>query len=86
MIYRTRTYLAGDWDGDKDLIDYIYKCKESDDWALDFSDAHEYTQARDNSLPCSIKSSLATRLNGSKRFVLIVGKGTKSVTKGSCRY
>ena len=21
MSYRTKTYLAGDWDGDKDLID-----------------------------------------------------------------
>ena len=31
------------------------------------------TQARDTSLPCSIKKSLKVRLDASKTFVLIVG-------------
>lgn len=25
MAYRTRTYIAGDWTGDKDAIDQLYK-------------------------------------------------------------
>lgn len=86
MLYRTRTYLAGDWTGDSDLIEQLMKWNESDYWSLSFSDAHELTQARDTSLPCSIKKSLAERLNGSKTFVLIVGSNTDNLTKGSCQY
>ena len=86
MIYRTRTYIAGDWTGDQDLINQLYKWNDSDHWALSFTDAHELTQSSDNSLPCSIKRSLATRLDASKTFVLIVGEHTNKLTKGSCQY
>ena len=86
MNYRTKTYLAGDWDGDKDLISEIQKWNDSDRWALSFSDAHELKQARDGSLYCSIKNSLADRLNASKMFVLIVGKDTNILMAGSCKY
>jgi len=86
MVYRTKTYIAGDWDGDKDAIDQLYKWNDSKFWSLSFTDAHDLTQARDNSLNCSIKSSLATRLDASKTFVLIVGSATKTVRSGSCQY
>ena len=86
MLYKTRTYIAADWTGDKEVIDKLREWNDSGWYALDFSDAHDLTQARDTSLPCSIKKSLATRLNGSKNFVLIVGKETKNLTKGACRY
>jgi len=29
MSYRTRTYVAGEWDGDSDAIDQLYKCNTS---------------------------------------------------------
>ncbi len=86
MKYRTKTYIAGDWTGDKDLIDQIYLWNESNYWSLDFVDAHDLKQARDSSLPCSIKKSLAERLEVSKTFVLIVGNHTKQVTKGGCQH
>lgn len=86
MAYRTRTYIAGDWDRDKELIDKLYEWNEKDNLSLSFSDAHSYTQARDTSLPCSIKKSLSERLNISKTFLLVVGANTMSVTKGSCRH
>lgn len=86
MAYRTRTYIAGDWDGDKDLIDKLYEWNEKDNLSLSFSDAHSFTQARDTSLPCSIKRSLSDRLNISKTFLLVVGASTISITKGSCQY
>lgn len=86
MVYRTRTYIAGDWTGDRDLIDKLYQWNESNYWGLSFSDAHALTQARDSSLPCSIKRSLRERLDGSKTFVLIVGSDTENLTKGACRY
>ena len=86
MAYRTKTYIAGDWTGDKDLIDKLYEWNNSKHWALHFVDAHELTQARDSSLYCSIKKSLAERLDASKTFVLIVGANTKNLTKGNCRY
>ena len=86
MVYRTKTYLAAEWDGDKNAIEQMHKWKKSKYWGLTFTDAHDLTQARDSSLNCSIKSSLATRFNSSKTFVLIVGSNTKTVRSGSCRY
>lgn len=84
MAYRNKTYIAGDWDNDYAAIEQIYKWKDGDKWALDFHDAHAMKQARDTSLPCSIKRSLKDRMDASKRFVLIVGNHTNTVTKGSC--
>jgi hypothetical protein len=86
MAYRTKTYLAAEWDGDNDAIEQLHKWKKSKYWSLTFTDAHDLTQARDSSLNCSIKSSLATRLDSSKTFVLIVGSNTKTVRNGSCQY
>ncbi|WP_429019858.1 TIR domain-containing protein [Aeromonas allosaccharophila] len=86
MVYRTRTYIAGEWDGDQDAIQRLHAWNDSKHLNLSFTDAHELTQARDGSLNCSIKSSLATRFNSSKTFVLIVGKNTKSARSGRCQY
>ena len=66
MTYRTKTYLAADWSSDKNVVDEIYKWNESEYWSLHFVDAHDLTQARDTSLYCSIKKSLAERLDASK--------------------
>lgn len=82
--YRTRTYIAGDWDHDSDAVEKLYQWNDSNHWSLLFTDAHDLTQARDDSLNCSIKASLKTRMDASKRFVLIVGNSTNSVTAGSC--
>ena len=86
MTYRTKTYIAGDWTGDVDLIQQLYKWNDSNYWALHFVDAHNLTQARDTSLPCTIKRSLAERLDASKTFVLVVGSQTNTLTKGSCQH
>lgn len=86
MAYRTKTYIAGEWDGDQDAIEKLYEWNKSQYLSLSFTDAHDLTQARDGSLNCSIKSSLAIRLNSSKTFVLIVGKKTKDAQSGSCQY
>lgn len=86
MTYRTRTYIAGAWTEDQDLINQLYKWNDSNYWNLHFSDAHDLTQARDTSLPCSIKHSLRERLSASKTFVLIVGEKTADLRKGSCQY
>lgn len=85
MAYRTKTYIAGDWDGDKDAIGQLYKWKESKYLSLDFIDAHDLHQARDTSLNCSIKKSLQQRLDVSKRFVLVVGEKTKNLRSGGCQ-
>lgn len=83
---RTKTYIAADWSGDNDAVEQLHKWNDSYYWSLSFSDAHDITQARDTSLNCSIKSSLRTRLEASKRFILIVGDCTKTVRSGSCQY
>ena len=85
MAYRTKTYIAGDWTGDSNLIQQLYKWNESKYWSLHFVDAHDLTQSRDTSLYCTIKGSLAERLNASKTFVLIVGEQTNALTKGGCQ-
>ena len=72
MVYRTKTYIAGDWTGDKDAIDKLYSWKKSDFYNLDFVDAHEFHQSNDKSFNCSIKDNLRVRMDGSKKFVLIV--------------
>lgn len=86
MFYRTRVYIAGDWDGDQDAIQKLKEWNEGERWGLSFSDAHDLMQARDSSLNCSIKKSLAQRMNGSKTFILVVGNKTASVRSGSCGY
>ena len=86
MVYRTKTYIAADWTGDKDAVDQLHKWNNSKYWGLSFTDAHDLTQARDGSLNCSIKASLRDRLNASKTFVLIVGKGTKTLRNGGYQY
>ena len=84
MSYRTKTYLAGDWDGDKDLVDQLHKWNDNVHLALNFTDVHDLTSSSDNSKNCSIKRSLRQRLNLTKTFVLIVGRNTKALRSGSC--
>lgn len=86
MENRTRTYIAGDWTGDADLIGNLQLWNADSHWNLWFIDAHELTQARDTSLPCSIKKSLKMRLDASKTLVLVVGEHTKDLSKGGCRH
>ena len=85
-IYRTRTYIAADFDSDKDAVNQLYKWNDSNYWSLSFTNAHDLQTSSDDSLYCSIKSSLKYRMDGSKTFVLIVGEHTNAITKGSCQY
>ena len=86
MAYRTKTYIAAEWDGDRDLVERLQQWNDSDYWGLHFLDAHELNESRDSSLNCTIKNSLANRLSHSKSFVLIVGENTKNAMSGACRY
>ena len=86
MYYRTRTYIAADWDHDKDAVDALHYWNDNSKYGLSFSDAHDLKQARDTSLNCSIKKSLADRLDASKTFVLIVGDHTNELKAGGCQY
>lgn len=85
-IYRTRTYIAADFDQDKDAVIQLHKWNDSKHWSLSFTDAHDLQTSSDNSLYCSIKSSLRYRMSGSKTFVLIVGDHTNTVSKGGCQH
>ena len=86
MAYRTKTYIAGDWTGDKDAIDKLYQWNTSKYWSLSFTDAHDLTKAKDSSLNCTIKRSLKVRMDASKTFVLIVGDKTNNLTAGGCQF
>ena len=84
MKNRTKTYLAGDWTGDSDLIEKIKEWNQDNRFQLHFTDVHDLTSSSDNSNSCSIKTSLRQRLSISKTFVLIVGEHTKYLRKGAC--
>lgn len=83
-VYRTCTYIAGDWSGDKDAVDKLMEWNEGNKWSLHFTDVHKLTQSYDGSLNCSIKASLRTRMSKSKKFVLVVGSGTDNLRSGAC--
>ena len=86
MHYRTRTYIAGEWDGDSDAIEQLHKWNEGNKWSLHFVDAHSFKTCYDSSMPCTIKADLAERMGRSKTFVLVVGENTATARKGSCAY
>lgn len=87
MYYRTKTYVAADWDNDIDAVEQLYKWNDSNYYAdLSFVNVHDFVQARDTSLYCSIKKSLSERMKMCKTFILIVGDKTNSITKGGCQY
>ena len=81
---REYTYIAADFDHDKNAVEELYWMKEHG--YINFKDAHSIQQSQDSSLACSIKKSLRTRMDYSLKFVLIVGKHTDTVTKGSCQF
>lgn len=83
---RPNTYIAADWDGDHEAVEILQKWNQDFRKSLSFKDAHDLVQARDSSLNCSIKASLRSRLDESYKFILIVGKNTKTVRSGSCQY
>ena len=87
MPYRTKTYIAADFDNDRDAIDQLYRWNKSGYYSLlDFTNVHDYHSSSDGSLYCSIKSNLSIRMKECKLFVLIVGKHTTSITKGNCKH
>jgi len=84
MTYRPYTYIAADWEGDSSAVEILQKWNNDYRKSISFKDAHDLVQARDSSLNCSIKNSLASRLDESYKFILIVGDKTKSVRSGGC--
>ena len=86
MYYRTRTYIAADWDHDKNAVDALHYWNDNSKYGLSFTDAHDLKQAKDTCLNCSIMKSLTDRLNASKSFVLIVGNHTNELRAGGCQY
>lgn len=84
MVYRTKTYIAGDWTDDSDLIQELDKWNKNNHLALSFVNVHEVTQSSDSTLNCNIKRSLRKRLKITKTFVLIVGEKTFSLRSGAC--
>ena len=81
MVYRTKMYVA--FDGNKDMKYYNTLKMWSNNNEIDFSlnNAHDLKQARDTSLPESIKRSLRDRIQVSKIMLLIGGEETHHHTK-----
>jgi len=87
MTYRTRTYIAADWDHDQNAVGILYEWNKSKYWGLSFGDAHELSQCRnDDTNNCNIKKNCSQNLDHSKCIVLIIGQHTKSLRAGYCMY
>lgn len=87
MTYRTRTYIAADWEHDKNAVDKLYEWNNSNHWGLSFGDAHELSKCRsDDTNNCNIKKNCSQNLDYSKCLVLIIGQHTKSLRAGYCMY
>lgn len=69
MNYRTKTYIAADWDNDRNIVELLERWNCSENLRLHFSNAHDLQHSSDYSLPCSIKNSLCQRMDVSKTFV-----------------
>ena len=94
-VSRVKTYIAADWDHDKDFIKILKKIlkeimleenSKGKDLKKYFTDIHEKIQISDNNPYCIIKKSLDKRLKMSKVFILIVGKHTNKLKKGICSF
>lgn len=87
MNYRTRIYIAADWDNDIDAVDQLRYWNDNQYWSLSFGDAHELSKCRDDDTNnCIIKKNCSQNLDHSKGFVLIIGNKTKDLRAGYCMY
>ncbi|MBB3815355.1 hypothetical protein FHY13_003747 [Xanthomonas arboricola] len=79
MSYRNKTYVAF---ASEDIRSYymMKAWKNNDKIEFDFYDAHDLFQARDSSLPETIKARLRERLKNAKQVVLLGSAHAK--TKG----
>lgn len=85
-LMRTKTYIA--FDGDTDIGSYRLLKAWSANKCFPFSlnDAHDVNNARDGSLPDSIKQQLQARLDKSKHLILIIGDSTNRNRRGILQY
>lgn len=49
MTYRTKTYIAADWDNDLNAVEALRYWNEHKYWGLSFKDAHELSQIQSDS-------------------------------------
>lgn len=70
MSYRNKTYVAF---ASEDIHNYrlMTAWRENDNIDFDFYNAHDLAQARDNSLPETIRRSLRLRLSNTKQVVVL---------------
>ena len=50
MVYRTRTYIAADWDNDSNAVQQLNYWNDNKYFSLSFTNAHDLQQARDSIL------------------------------------
>ena len=87
MPYRTKTYIAADWENDKNAVDILNYWNKNIYRRLSFGDAHELSKClSDSTNNCNIKKNCSQNLDYSKHFVLIVGNKTKTLRAGYCMY
>lgn len=79
-IYRTRTYIAADFDNDRDAVDQLEKWNNNNNLALTFSNAHDLQCSRDTrealikSLSAFILGFLCNARNGTTRIASYLRK------------
>ena len=85
MAAKTKAYVSADWEHDEAIAELLRELDEGEKLTVELGDAREWIRAKEAPLLCTIKKAIARRLNGTKTFILIVGRSTNTVTVGSCR-
>lgn len=78
MPYRNKTYVALDFDTDKNSYFLMKAWKQHDDIDFNFYNAHDLTTIRTWSSEEAKKRSLHERMLNSKLFILLVGEKTNN--------
>lgn len=81
MSYRNKTYVALDYDTDKNYYNIMRAWIENDNIDFNFHNAHDLNNLLPTSSEETIKGKLRERLHNTKNFILLIGKNTKNLYK-----
>jgi DNA-directed RNA polymerase subunit RPC12/RpoP len=84
LNYRTRIFLAGDWEGDAEVLHQLIQWNKDENWGLSFIHDQDEMYSLSNCLYCTMKRLLEEQMSVSRTFVLVVGSKTKRLREGSC--
>lgn len=81
MAYKNKTYVCFDADEDIKYYNLMKAWNENDNADINFHNAHDINNLRDESSEAQIKKKLKERLENTKVLVILIGEKTKNLYK-----